>query len=122
MIENYLVYGLNHAKINPKQWTVVPRLWKSPNRANVLRSSDRGNFSLRMSTVDKESGKVLSTEHSYRNAEVLQNGNQYYIQHTCNADGKVEKLTVELNSLPEVRAYFKEMLPKYVSEQYKPIR
>ncbi len=122
MIENYLTYGIEHAMSNPKQWTVVSRLWKSPNNANVIRSTKNGYYPLRMSTVDKTTGKVIATEHSYRNAEVTHKDGKFFITQTCNPEGKVECLQMELKTLPEVRAYFREMLPKYASEQYKPIR
>ena len=119
---NILSYGLKKAKVCPERWRVVQGLYEAPNKSNVIRNASEGYFPEVLKTVKNSTGEVECTRRSYRNAEISHHNGTFIIDHTCNPTGKVEQVKVQLNTLPEVTAYFREMLPKFASEQYRPIR
>ena len=121
-IMNYLIYGLEKASENPQRWNVIKGLYKRKNLSNVIRNAGDGYYPEVLLTVN-EKGKVLGRLRSYRNAEILTNGNGVYnIAQTCNPRGEVEQVQLRVKSLSQLRAYLKEMSPKFSSDLYRPIR
>lgn len=119
---NILKYGLRKAAENPEQWRVVKNLYNSMTKSNVIRNAADGYYPEVCKTVNKWTGELSATCRSYRNAEIVHHNGVYKIAHTCNPNGTVTYETFKARSLPEVVAYFREMMPKFASEAYKPIR